>query len=608
MFNVTDYLGPHKKTGPSSYELAPVPVRAERLSSPHIERYFSGSWGLNEGPHRGTSQGSGKLSPLTPFIWDDLMQEQRINSTHIDSEYIDTFNRLTETTIGELEHAKQIARGNHALSPTEKAKIEQETTIKAIQSKTSEYEARTQSAYSLYGHNPFFLMKELSFRKILESLETSPPDVSAAYTAIDNTYRSALELKRISLQMNILAKQLEALSLRRGQADTGLQAANNISASRADERFTVINQEVNIRFQLLPFFLVEKIATTTGSAREFTLSQSLSHYKAAIDNIIVIEQAAISPYAKANPNINPPLSKSELEALKNLVNLQATTNLGNRWNDYHVSLLHSETVQYLTQATNAFGGLITRSQEAERLQEQSRIASEAQARHLAEQQAQEGARRHAEAQLHAKQQEAKAAAEARAKIAADKIRVYKAEKRAERIRNQQVATRLAERFTEILENFNQYQPKGIDQKLQWMKEKQDELLSADLNADKAEEKAGMFFGSLKRSQRKTSLRKVQTQIDAVARTIENISLSTVSGAAASSRALVITPDGLIAGYEGLPISLAGAIDSLSNARAAIGGGPAGSTRRNVVLHANLGKRRTSTQSRGADDSAGAACR
>jgi hypothetical protein len=379
MSNANKYLGPHIKTGPNSYELAPIPVKAERLN-PGIEGFFSGAWGLNEGPHRGTSSGPVKLSPLTPFIWDDLMHERSINSTYIDSEYAGLYNNLFASTIAELDYAKQVAGANHPLSPIEKTKVEQKAALKLIQNKSIEYEASKPSAYSLYGHNQFFLMKELSFRKIFESLHTSPPDASVAYTAIDTAYRSALDLKRISLQMNILAKQLEHLANKRDQSEIEAQIAN--STSTVDEKFSVIKDEINVHFDLLPHFILEKIIGATGATIGATLAQSLTSYKITINNLIASEQSAVRPYAIANPAIKSPLSTPEIEALNNLVDLQANTNLGRRWQDYHLSLLHTEIARHLTETSSAFSGLIARSLAVERQQEQVRIETERQLERL----------------------------------------------------------------------------------------------------------------------------------------------------------------------------------------------------------------------------------
>lgn len=67
------------------------------------------------------------------------------------------------------------------------------------------------------------------------------------------------------------------------------------------------------------------------------------------------------------------------------------------------------------------------------------------------------------------------------------------------------------------------------------------------------------------------------QAEALAREIaernaENINLATVSGAAANAKPLVITSDGLIEGYDALPTSLRGAVESLEKATAALGRG------------------------------------
>lgn len=531
MCDANTYLGPHKQLGPGSYEIGPLSIRGENFTG----GYFQGAWGLYEGPPRGVTRSSKRHNASIPHAWDDMMRERIANSEVIDAEYRNTFIKLTETTIKELEQAKRSAIGARPLSPLEKAKTEQDTTLKAIQSKESEYQARTKNAYSLYGHNPFFLMKELSFKRVMESLQTSPPNIAVAYSAIDNAYRSALELKRLSLQNDILAGQLEHASKKVELA--AVKSGQSDSASAANEKLRIINQEKNIHLQLLPGFLLKKVSSTLGATGGLTSSQSFKNYKAALAKMIATESAAIAAFAKANPNIKPPLSKPELEALNNLVALQAKTNLGKRWQDYHVSLLHSESVRHLTKTTNAFAGLIDRALAAERLQEQLRVAAEKKAQAL-------------------KQAQARAEAQ-----------------RAEQERKQKIAAALADRFNALLHQFNQAQPEDINQKLPWMQQKHRELSIAHQDAAKAEHAVGNVLTS---DSRKTSLRKAQADIDATFRLkhhIENIQLSTASGATASARPLMTTPDGLIAGYEGSPVSLQGAIDLLKKASATLAGGP-----------------------------------
>lgn len=400
MSDIENYLGPHRQTGPGRYELAPIPVRDRAPSRLGQGGFFSGNWGLNEAPHRGTGQGSGKLDPLTPFIWNDLMQEQQNAQAYIDFEYAGVFSNILAASNNEVEQARQTASAG--LSPAQKVKADQEVTIQVIHSKLSEYRAHTETAYSLYGHNPFFLMKDLSFKKIRDSLASPNPDVSVAYAAIDRAYRSAMELRRLSWVMAIIANQLPELAARRSQVEAATPTTRDAQQILSAERLSVVNLETNIRLHFLPVFLVERIAAAAGSTG-CSLSQTLTNYKIAADNIRAVEQAAVRPYAIANPAINAPLSKPELEALKNLVDLQATTELGKRWQDYHASLLHSESARHMAAAADVFAGLIARAQEAERLQEQIRIAREQEARHLLEQAriaAEAEARRLAEEQAH----------------------------------------------------------------------------------------------------------------------------------------------------------------------------------------------------------------
>ncbi|WP_260957282.1 hypothetical protein [Pseudomonas citri] len=161
----------------------------------------------------------------------------------IDAEYKSIFKNLKEITTKEIEKANKTAIGARRLSPLEEVKSEQETTINLIKAKEIEYQARTKPAYSLHGQNPFFLLRELSLRRIRESTETSPPNAIVAYTAINNAYRSALELKRLSLQKEILAEKLGNLSIKVEQTATQAQPGQQHSALAVDEKLRIINQE-----------------------------------------------------------------------------------------------------------------------------------------------------------------------------------------------------------------------------------------------------------------------------------------------------------------------------------------------------------------------------
>lgn len=450
------YLGPHKQLGPGSYELPASSVKGIAPDKKWIPEVRA--WGLNHEVRRGTSEGSGKLGPLTPFIWDDFMNEQKHNQADIDLEYSPIFNSLGETISREIEQAKQAASGGGNRSPVEKARSDQEAVLKFISAKVLEYQSYLESAHSLYGSNPFYLMKELHFRKVKDELDSPNPNLPTAYDAVDRAYRSALELKRLSWMMAGAANHLPELSAKKEQAEAAVPASRETAKHLAAERLSIVDRETTIRFQFLPVFLVEGILAQSG-AIEGSLSQTLTRYKRATDNIIAAEKAAVRPYAKANPDIHFPLSKPELEALKNLVDMQANGTLGKRWQDYHVSLLHKESARHLAATAKAFAELSKRARGAEgkllqikreevqearvhaaaqaqarrvaqeekvkRVAEKAeaqRVAQEAKAKREAEKAEAQRAAKEAKAKKEAQQAEARAKAEKRAQAAARKIR------------------------------------------------------------------------------------------------------------------------------------------------------------------------------------------
>lgn len=365
MSSTGTYLGPHIKTGPSSYLLGPIPITGHL---PTMTSMYMGNvaWGLYDGPRRGEGSGSGKLNPLTPFMWDDFVGEHKYLKIVIDEEYTGVFNKLSETVKNEIEQKKFVARGGLVLSPINAAQKDLETTVKVIKSKTDEYQAKVPAAHALYGLNPLFLMVDLPFRKIYEGVHAAK--FNEALAEIDSAYRAALELKRISLENTILVNQLPLLAKKIDQAKLAPGSALDQTASWVGNSLSVIDTEKDFQIQLLPYFLQEHIVKSVPPLEGTTHSQALQNYLTAIESKIKIETAAIGPYKSVNrdsPHIKSPMSKPELEALHKLVELQANTDLGKRWADYHDSLLHSESVRQLTDTANAFKDLAARAREAE---------------------------------------------------------------------------------------------------------------------------------------------------------------------------------------------------------------------------------------------------
>ncbi len=366
MSDAKKYLGPHIQTGPNSYVLSPIPIIARPLPSLSSVSMGNVAWGLNDAPRRGTSGGSGKLNPITPFIWDDFVGEHRNQKSVIDNRYSETFKRLTENINDEIKRKKHEARGDLLLAPINEAQRNLETVIKHIRSKNDEYQAKVPAAHALYGLNPLYLMVDLPFRKIYEGVNAFK--FYEALEEIDAAYSAALELKRISLETNMLVGMLPELVEEINQAALTPNSSQDQMASWVGNRLSVIDVEKDLQLQLLPYFLQEFIVRSVPSIEGTTHSQALQNYLAVVEAKIKIETEAVKPYKSVNlnsPHIKSPMSKPELEALHKLVDLQANTKRGKRWADYHDSLLHSETARQLTNTANAFKELVARAKDAE---------------------------------------------------------------------------------------------------------------------------------------------------------------------------------------------------------------------------------------------------
>ncbi|MNO65833.1 Colicin-D [compost metagenome] len=429
------------------YEIKPLYIVAGRQQTfgPGGGGGYRGNgdgWGLQEGPHRGTGGPSGIHDIALPNVMAEFMNEQIHSQLLIDNEYSARFKTLFTDTERELEERKQAAKGTQALAPVESAAVDQKVALDLIDSKKNQYISIAPSIYGLYGQSPFFMMEVLPRQKMREFLNSGSADPQALmnlYAMFDNVYKSALELKALSLSMDVLAGKLVDLARQRNHAESVVPANDAAWQAAQDQRLGIIVQERDIHVQQLPEFLQTELAAVAGSVAGLTPSQALTHYKATLDRMAATKTAEIKPiqapppfrrngltitFPAANPNINAPLSKPELEALNELVYLQTNTPVGIKWLSYHDALLKAESARYLTATSNAFGGLAERSNEAEQIaeakrvaDEQARIAAEAEAKRVADEQARVAAE--AEAQRVAAEAEAKRVADEQARIAAE---------------------------------------------------------------------------------------------------------------------------------------------------------------------------------------------
>ncbi len=434
---ITKYLGPHRKLGPSSYAIGPVSIRANE--QPQI--MIGGgqiAWGLNDGPRRGLGGESSIRNVATPNVMAEFMNEQIHSQKAIDHEYSARLNLLLADTQREWEAAKQAAKENQVLTPAEALARDQKATLDLIASKISRYASIAPAIYGLYSLSPYFLMGVLPRQKMSELLNsgnTTPERLMDLYAQFDTVYKSAMELKVLSLSTADLAGKLAEQAQKIDQAQT---AENKLAPS---QQLEIITQERDIHAQQLPENLYSEFIAAAGAMDGMPPAQALSHYKATLEQMAASKVAAVNPvYAPPslssggitvhfpvdNPYIKAPLSKPELEALHELVYLQAHTEIGTKWQSYHDALLKVESARHLTVTANALGALAERAKQAEQMieakllaDEQARLAAEAEAKRVADEQARLAAEAQAQRLAAEAAEQARQAVEAEAKRVAD---------------------------------------------------------------------------------------------------------------------------------------------------------------------------------------------
>lgn len=337
-------------------------------------------WGLQEGPRRGEGDRSRFKQFDFPSTTADFIGEQKYNQSLIDAEYSARFATLTTDTERELAEKQQAAKASQALTETASAILDQKIAFEIIDAKKSKYASTAPLIYGLYDQSPFYLMENLTYTKLRETLASSDPikNLGDAYTLYDNVWRAAQELKALSLSIDILTKKLSGLAKARQTLEANLAEHDPGWANLHNEYLKAIADELEIQVWLLPEYLQVELASLAGSVVGLTPDQTLMRYKNTLDKMIEKTMAAIKPidpplainrnglmiyYPAANPQVTPPLSKPELEGLKQLIYLQRNTALGVRWLSHHDFVLKSESARFLANASNAISDLAERAQQ-----------------------------------------------------------------------------------------------------------------------------------------------------------------------------------------------------------------------------------------------------
>jgi hypothetical protein len=351
-------------------------------------------WGLQEGPRRGEGGASGIRDLPGPNVMAEFVGIQVADQLEIDNEYSARFSTLLSDTEHELETKKLAAKVGGNLTTADSAAIDQKYALDLIESKKSQYIFTAPGIYGLYGQSPYFLMEVLPRQKISEALTSLNHDPNALYNLYDlfnNVYRSAMELKRLSLSMDILAGKLADLATKRNDAEEDVLFDDDQWLAAQNQRLAIIGLERDIHAQQLPAFLQAELIVAAGSLAGLTLTQTLTHYKMTLDRMAATNIAEMRPvqpteplrfngitvnFTLNNPKINAPLSKPELEALSELVYLQNNTSIGTKWLSYHDALLKAESARHLTATSNAFSGLVERADDTEQIKNAIKFAAD----------------------------------------------------------------------------------------------------------------------------------------------------------------------------------------------------------------------------------------
>lgn len=251
-----------------------------------------------------------------------------------------------EQEISSFNNSAGIINTGEAL---EKASQEQKFLHQRANDAKNQYSANTKVALAFYRESPLYLSRELPFRKLTELIQdkslNTPEQIGSAWADWDKTSKAAQEQK-------LAAQRLELFS---SHFDSAAKSVDTLSASLADKstitsKMEAIDAELALHKWIMPDFLSAQIDQSSNSGE---LTDQLHALKQAAQTLAYTYTSKIGSYNNRNPNINSPLLKPELEALKSLVDAQSSNKLGQAWADYHRALLHSESANHLEKFSQA---------------------------------------------------------------------------------------------------------------------------------------------------------------------------------------------------------------------------------------------------------------
>ena len=375
----------------------------------------SGGWGLSTGHPRGTSVSKSQIG--NEIAWQRIFGEESVGSTQ---HYKNTYSPIIQALPAQIDSERAaIAQQSLITDDNQTAALtaRQVTLTSTLQLKRILYLDKLPQAIGFFGAIPFFKLNDSFMTRLNDPGAFDLVGTGESWSnTIWETFNSSLDA---AYQLHIEAEKIQALADDLPKLANKLDQAESqdplLDLSKAIERRTAqIYKERQICFDCLPNTLQHELVAIVNPSGSKTLSLSLADHIVSVNSLAIAKESAVPTYTKVNPEINSPLSKPQLEALAHLVDEQSKRRAGSRWADYHRALLFTESARYLYRFASSLGGLHQRALDVEQLQVQHEV------RQAAAREAEEAARRKADAERLIKEAAHKAEAEGLALEAAQK--------------------------------------------------------------------------------------------------------------------------------------------------------------------------------------------
>lgn len=306
-----------------------------------------GGWGLTNGPRTNSSH-SGELS-RQPSFGQIIQEEYKSIRRGVDRELAPLYNDVEKNTESEIRSLyATIPSTLH--SDAARRRAEQHALLNLVNTKQAHYATHRDHELSLWG-SPLFYKPALYFHSVaVRALRSQDPrtEFAKAFSTYETAYRASHICKITDLSLRKIQETLDALppSFHSHDELSPLTYEQKISLLTADIGMLALRQATQL--QLLPDFLRGVIPSFSNTAHHDDLIASLHTQLSVIGGQVQSRARTVAPYSVANPNIAPPLTRSEIEALNSLILDQEQQRIGPRWLDYHHSILHSDSVRVLT--------------------------------------------------------------------------------------------------------------------------------------------------------------------------------------------------------------------------------------------------------------------